>query len=176
MVGSAESLCSSCVGACCRANTSMNLSDDEAMQMINAGTGLSPMIPLKYVAFIDPSSGQTLGIDGQPIEDVKNISWDRLAGLYAKLCLISREVAKAEPQFAEIRDAVAAAAIYASRQQGYFILNSDCGNLDPNTHQCRIYDQRPGVCRAFEPGCDPCTKMREHHLDLLQIGRPRNDT
>ena len=35
-----------------------------------------------------------------------------------------------------------------------------CSWLDPDTRQCRWYEFRPNVCRAFELGSDNCHRAR----------------
>lgn len=36
-----------------------------------------------------------------------------------------------------------------------------CVAVDPHRMHCSIYDQRPGVCRAFEMGSRDCRQVRE---------------
>ena len=36
-----------------------------------------------------------------------------------------------------------------------------CVAVDPQRMHCSIYDQRPGVCRAFEMGSRDCRQVRE---------------
>lgn len=41
-----------------------------------------------------------------------------------------------------------------------------CAALDRNTMLCRIYENRPLVCREFEMGGYDCVSEREAHLSL----------
>lgn len=48
-----------------------------------------------------------------------------------------------------------------------------CAALDPLTHACTIYDQRPGVCRDFEHGSTACACAVNRHPWLVSNTSPR---
>lgn len=42
----------------------------------------------------------------------------------------------------------------------YYVLNDACGNRNPETMECDIYDDRPKVCREFDAGSIACQQFR----------------
>lgn len=116
-----ESLCASCIGACCMAKTIMELSPQEAEYMQDAGTDLQVLSK----------------------QEVKAISGGRKA-----------------PK--------------PDRGSSYYMLTSDCGNLDQETRQCGDYENRPNVCREFDEGSYQCGRMRDVRMAqyAVELGMP----
>lgn len=54
----------------------------------------------------------------------------------------------------------------------YYKLESDCGNLNPDTFLCEDYANRPEVCREFEPGSFMCGAMKKRQAMTVNLGMP----
>jgi len=55
----------------------------------------------------------------------------------------------------------------------FYLLDSDCGNLDPYSSACGDYDGRPQACREFEVGSYACQIVRENNSLPIDLGMPQ---
>jgi hypothetical protein len=57
------------------------------------------------------------------------------------------------------------------RGKKFYLLKTDCGNLDPDTRQCNGYETRPAACREFKTGGFLCRETRKS-IGIVALGMP----
>jgi Fe-S-cluster containining protein len=63
-------------------------------------------------------------------------------------------------------------AVRTRRGKTQYVLQSDCGNLDPETKQCTDYDDRPQVCRELKAGSYVCGEIRDSRIPQEPVNLP----
>jgi len=61
----------------------------------------------------------------------------------------------------------------AGRNRDFYLLEDNCGNLDPDTGECGIYDERPQACREFVLGGFACQQTRAGAGLPIDLGMPQ---
>lgn len=56
--------------------------------------------------------------------------------------------------------------------KAFYLLLSDCGNLDPETNLCNDYDNRPVICREFVVDSLRCEMIRERQMAAHVVDLP----
>jgi Fe-S-cluster containining protein len=133
-----ESLCQSCVGACCRGSW-LVLDSSEAEHLRVGGTKLS-VVMAEFVLRDLIDSRKTI-----------DLRLEALKALY--------KTTPADDPLREKIFSTASIIFELDKDQEYYEMSGSCGYLDENG-RCSSYEDRPTICREFEPGESACMNFR----------------